>query len=81
MAKMHISLKKDILGNVIELLDSTGATVVKYSRAFKIGMGEFWSQGIGKFGTAIEIGNLAWDVYDFARSVFDDPNESNWILY
>ena len=79
---------KDAQANIVELLDNTGAIVVKYKydawgkcNTFAFD-GIFWDQA-GKFGIWFGYGMSALQVFNMGKAIFTQPNfrNSKWILY
>ena len=53
----------------------------KYSKAFKIGMQEYWSNYANGFGYFMAIYDFALIIKNIARAIATDPNDSGFILY
>ena len=53
----------------------------KYSKAFKIGMQEYWSSHANGFGYFMAIYGFASSIKSIARAITTDPNDSGFVLY
>ncbi|MBQ7907075.1 MAG: RHS repeat-associated core domain-containing protein [Clostridia bacterium] len=53
----------------------------KYSRAFKIGMSEYWSKNIGWFEVLLNGADILDNIVDIYYAVTNDPNKSKYFLY